>query len=94
MNAADYLLECADPRTSALVSESHQFSYAELRDAAARVAGEFLLLFCPRDKPESVPDALHGLQAALRAGIRRLEGQFQLQVIGKPTARRGSAWRT
>ena len=94
MNVADYRLEFADPRTSALVGESHQFSYAELRDGAARVAGEFLLLFCSKTKPEFVPDALHGLQPALRAGTRRLEGQFQLLVIGKPTARRRSAWRT
>ena len=27
--------------------------------------------------------------AALRAGTRRLEGQFQLPAIGKPTTRRG-----
>jgi acyl-CoA synthetase (AMP-forming)/AMP-acid ligase II len=42
MNVADFLLECADPRATALVSESHQFSYAELRDVAARVAGELV----------------------------------------------------
>jgi acyl-CoA synthetase (AMP-forming)/AMP-acid ligase II len=39
VNVADYLLECADPRTIALVSESRQFSYAELQASAARSAG-------------------------------------------------------
>ncbi len=70
-----------------------EFAYTQLRDVAARMAGEFLLLFCPSEKPESIPDALHGLQADLRTDTRRLEGQFQMLVIGKPIVRRGSAWR-
>lgn len=42
--------------TTALVSESQEFSAAALRDV---VAAEF---FCTGDKPNSIPDALHGVQ--------------------------------
>ena len=90
MNATGYLSNCVDSRTSALAHELHQFSYADLGDIATRVAGEFLLLFSPIYKLES----LHGIKTVLRASTRWLEGQFQLLAIGKPTARRGSAKRT
>jgi acyl-CoA synthetase (AMP-forming)/AMP-acid ligase II len=42
VNVADYLLECADPRTTALISDSRQFSYEEPQDAATRVAADLI----------------------------------------------------
>jgi long-chain acyl-CoA synthetase len=40
VNVADYLLENADPQATALITEARQFTYADLQDAAERLAGE------------------------------------------------------
>jgi acyl-CoA synthetase (AMP-forming)/AMP-acid ligase II len=40
VNTADYLLEAVDDRRVALITEAAQFTYADIRQAAARLAGE------------------------------------------------------
>ncbi|HTP11836.1 MAG TPA: AMP-binding protein [Anaerolineae bacterium] len=42
MNTADYLLETADDNRVALIENKRQYTYHDLREASARVAGELL----------------------------------------------------